>query len=86
MFNFFNELKKKYLSISNKICPYQMVMMGDYLLYVEGNVTIMTLSTNNIVFKLKDCICTVCGMGLGIKEITENTLTIIGKISQIERV
>ena len=86
MFNFFDELKNKFNSISNNICPYQMVMMGDYLLYVEGGITIMTLTTTNIVFKVKNRVFTICGCGLCLKEITTDTITITGKINQIERV
>lgn len=86
MFNFFDELKAKYDKCINKISPYQMVMMGDFLLYFEGELTIMTLTTESIVFKVKGGVCTVSGKGLQIKDITSNTLTIIGKIETVERV
>lgn len=86
MFNFFDELKKKYKVVCEKLIPYQIVMMGNYLLYYEGVAQIMTLTTNAIVFKVKDGVITVKGEELEIKDITSNTLTIIGKILSVERV
>lgn len=61
-------------------------MLGDYLLYVEGFASIITLSSEAVVFKVKTGVISVFGDNLSIKEITPNTITICGKIKQVERV
>ena len=81
MFNFFSELKNKCKELSNKINPYQIVMVGSHLMYVEGKITLMTVDLQNMVFKVNEDIITVKGKSLGLKDITENTLTIVSKIS-----
>lgn len=86
MFNFFDSLKQKYQIIQSKISPEQSVMLGDYLLYVEGFASIITLSSEAVVFKVKTGVISVFGDNLSIKEITPNTITICGKIKQVERV
>lgn len=86
MFNFFSELKNKYGELKEKINPYQIVMMGDFLMYVEGELSLMTLSKENIVFKVKGAVIIVSGINLTIKDITQNTLTITGKINAWEKV
>ncbi len=86
MFNFFLELKNKCNNLKDKIVPYQLVMVGDSLLYVEGNVTLMTLSMETIVFKVDNFVITVGGKNLTLKDITPNTITIVGKICSWERV
>lgn len=86
MFNFFDSLKQKYQIIQSKISPEQCVMLGDYLLYVEGFASIVTLSSEAVVFKVKSGVISVFGDNLSIKEITPNTITICGKIKQVERV
>ena len=53
MFNFFSEIKSKCKELSGKITPYQIVLVGDYLMYVDGNVGLMTLADENIVFKVR---------------------------------
>ena len=86
MFNFFSELKNKYGDIKNKINPYQIVMMGDYLMYIEGKITLMTLSKENIVLKVSDGVIIVTGKDLQVKDLTKNTLSICGKVKSWEKV
>lgn len=86
MFNFFLELKNKCNNLKDKIVPYQLVMVGDSLLYVEGKITLMTLSMETIVFKVDNLIITVSGKNLTLKDITQNTITIVGKICSWEKV
>ena len=86
MFNFFDSLKQKYKLLTDKISPEQCVMLGDYLLYVEGYAGIITLSKEVIVFRIKSGVMSVFGDELSIKEISPNTITICGKIKQVERI
>ena len=84
MFNFFSELKNKCTNLAKKIAPHQIVMVGDYLMYVEGKLNLMTLSAENIVFKVNGGVIIVKGKNLNLKDISENTLTIAGKICSWE--
>jgi len=86
MFNFFTELKNKYGSVLNKVNNYQMVMVGDNFLYVEGHLGLMTLSNDVVVFKIPNGVITVTGEKLKIKDISDKTLSIIGNIRAVERV
>ena len=86
MFNFFDSLKQKYKILQNKISPEQCVMLGDYLLYMEGFTGIITLSKETIVFRIKSGVMSIFGQDLSIKEISPTTITICGKIKQVERI
>ena len=86
MFNFFDEIKDKCHDMQNKVMPYKIILVGDYLLYFEGKNKLITLGSSEVVFKAKDNIISVLGDELKIKEIQTDTLTIIGKIKSIESV
>lgn len=86
MFNFFDSLKQKYKILQDKISPEQCVMLGDYLLYMEGFSGIITLSQDSVVFRVKSGVVSVFGENLSIKEMSPNTITVCGKIKQVERV
>ena len=86
MFNFFSEIKNKFKETMSKTSPYQIVTMGDFLMYVEGAINLMTLSKENIVFKVNGGVIVVSGENLSLKEITTNTLSIVGKIYRWEKI
>lgn len=86
MFNFFTELKNMCCEIKNKITPYQIVTMGDYLMYIEGELKLATLCEENVVIKVKDGMVVISGKNLTIKNMTQNTMTICGKISSWEKI
>lgn len=86
MFNFFLELKNKCNELKGKISPYQLVMVGDSVLYVEGKIVLMTLAKDSIVFKVEGGVIIVNGKNLTLKDISENTITITGKICSWEKV
>ncbi|MBQ7884719.1 MAG: hypothetical protein IJ318_01315 [Clostridia bacterium] len=86
MFNFFDSLKQKYQGCLNRLAPEQCVMLGDYLFYVEGFAGIITLSSTAVVFRVKNGVISVFGSDLSILEMTPSTITINGKIKQVERV
>ena len=86
MFNFFSEIRSKCKDVVSKVTTYQIVFVGDGLMYVDGRVVLMTLATENIVFKVDDGVITVSGKNLNIKEISESSLTITGKICSWEKI
>lgn len=84
MFNFFNEIKSKFKGMKDIILPYQSVMLGNFLLYIEGFSSLMTYTRQTIVFKVKGGVITVTGKDLLVKEMSPSTITITGTISQVE--
>ena len=84
MFNFFDEIKTKFKDVQGKIAPYECVMLGGFLLYVEGFLSLITYSPETVVFKVKGGAITVVGNNLTIKEMSPSTITISGKISKVE--
>ena len=60
--------------------------MGDFLMYIEGKLTLMTLSKENIVIKVLDGVIIVSGKDLTIKDLSKTTLAISGKIRSWEKV
>lgn len=86
MFNFFNEIKDKFKTLQSKSLPYQSVMIGNYLIYVEGFNSIILYAKESVVFKVKSGVLTVAGENLTIKEVTTSTITICGEIKSVEYV
>ncbi len=86
MFNFFSDLKKKYAEIASKVVPYQIVLMGNYLMYIEGNLSVMSIKNDNIVLRVKGGVIVVTGTNLAVKDISEFSITIIGNIKGWENV
>ena len=86
MFNFFSELKNKYVNAVSKINNYQMVMVGDNFLYIEGHLGLMTLSNEIVVFKVKNGVVTIIGEKLKVKDISDKTISIVGNIKSVEKV
>ena len=84
MFNFFNEIKSKFKGMKDVMLPYQSVMLGNFLLYIEGFSSLMTYTRQTIVFKVKGGVITVTGKDLLVKEMSLSTITITGTISQVE--
>lgn len=84
MFNFFNEIKSKFKGVQDVVLPYQSVMLGNFLLYVEGFSSLITYTKETIVFKVKSGVITVVGKDLQIKEMSPSIITITGQISQVE--
>lgn len=84
MFNFFNEIKSKFKGMQDVVLPYQSVMLGNFLLYVEGFSSLITYTKETIVFKVKSGVLTIFGKDLQINEMSPSTITITGTISQVE--
>ena len=84
MFNFFDELKCKFDGKENFFNDYNLINMSGKLLYVEGHKGLTILSSNVVAFKLKNGRVVVSGENLYIKELTNNTILLQGKISKME--
>ena len=61
-------------------------MVGSSLLYIEGAINLITLSHKNIAIKVKDGVIIITGENLEVKDLTNSTTTIIGKIKSWEKV
>lgn len=83
MFNFFDEIKKK--SDNNLLNEFNIVNISGKMLYAEGHLGLTVLSENMIAFKIKSGRFVVEGEGLFLKELTDNTLLIKGKIIKTEQ-
>lgn len=85
MFNFFNEVKNKLGDIdSDFLNDFNIVNISGKLLYVEGHQGLTVLSPTTIAFKIKKGRVIVDGENLLLKELTDNTLLIQGKIIKTE--
>lgn len=85
MFNFFDEIKSKIGNCDyNLYNDYNLVNISGKLLYAEGHQGLTILSSDMIAFKIKKGRVVVEGEGLILKELTDNTLLIQGKIIKTE--
>lgn len=84
MFNFFDEIKKKVNIEAHVIDDYNLITISGKLLYVEGHHGLTILRKNMIAFKIKKGRIVVEGEDLFLKELTENTMLIQGKIVKTE--
>lgn len=84
MFNFFEGLKKEFFLPKEIFNRYNVVLVSNSFLYVEGHKGLLKLSEENISLKVKEGILIVLGSNLVIKELTINTVAITGKIKSFE--
>lgn len=83
MFNFFSEIKKE-LKLPDIDGGYNIVNINGNAVYVEGQRGLVSLSDSQIIFKVKNKIITVLGSNLFLKEMSLETLSIVGVINKIE--
>lgn len=84
MFNFYKEIKDKSGISPEFLHDFNLVNISGRLLYVEGHGGVSVISPNLINFKVKNGRVIVEGSEFVIKELTENTLLISGKIAKME--
>ena len=84
MFNFFDELKKTTNFKPNEMGDYQIITISGKLLYVEGHKGLVMFSKEEIVFRVASGKISVQGSDLLLKELTDKTLCISGKIVKVE--
>jgi len=84
MFNFFNEIKAKCASLKDKN-SYQLVLISNSCLYIEGFVCVSFFSNECIVLKVREGALKIEGQELYIKEMADGTIMIVGNINKVER-
>ena len=60
--------------------------MSNQLIYIEGQKGVSLISDTKISVRVKNFKINITGIDLIIKRITQSTITIVGKISQVESV
>lgn len=84
MFNFFNELTSSLNLEFDAVGSFNLVNISNKIVYIEGQKQILKISSEQVIVKVKNGEIHITGQDLVIKRITNTTLTIIGKIKQIE--
>ncbi|MBR5012442.1 MAG: YabP/YqfC family sporulation protein [Clostridia bacterium] len=84
IFNFFSELKEKCGVKLEQVVPYNIVNIGGEIVYIEGHKGLLKLSSETISCKLRSGYVEVKGNNMFLKELTENTILIRGKIYKTE--
>lgn len=84
MFNFFESLKKEFKLKRESFGRFNLVLVSNNFLYVEGHKGLLNLTEENVSFKVKGGALVVRGSGIFLKELTPNTVAIGGKISSFE--
>lgn len=84
MFNFFDELKSSLNLTFDAVGSFNLVNISNKVVYIEGQKGILKISSEQIIVKVKSGQICITGQDLVIKRITNTTLTIIGKIKQME--
>lgn len=84
-FNFFSELKSKCNWSENIVSPYNIVNIGGKIVYIEGQTGLLVLSSDTISCKLQsNKRVEVKGANMLVRELTNSTIIIEGKIYKIE--
>lgn len=85
MFNFFDELKNKIGKADNDLYnDYNIVNLSGKLLYVEGHCGVTVITQESVAFRVKRGRVVIDGEGLLLKELTDNTMLLHGKIMKVE--
>jgi len=84
IFNYFGELIKELNLSENIFKSYNLINISGNLLYVEGHTGVILISTEKIVFKVKNGTIEVKGKNLFLKTLSQNTMAIQGKIYKVE--
>jgi sporulation protein YqfC len=84
LFNFFDSLKKEFKLKKENFGRFNVVLVSNDFLYIEGHKGLMKLTKDNIAFKVKGGVLVIKGVGLLLKELTQNTVAIGGKIQSFE--
>lgn len=86
MFNFFGEIKENLkIPKENFIESFQMINISGKIVYAEGQCGLLSLSKEQISFKIKKGVIVVEGQDMVLNELSDNTIKICGKIKRIEQ-
>lgn len=61
---------------------FQIVMFGRDGIYLEG-VRPLKLDTDEMIFKARDCIVTIGGESLDVKDLAEDCISVVGKVNGV---
>ncbi len=84
MFNFFDGLKKEFKLNKEDFGRFNVVLVSNNFLYIEGHKGLLRLAQDNVSFKVKGGAVIIKGSELSLKELTLNTVAISGKILSFE--
>lgn len=84
MFNFFKEISEKIDLDHDLINEFNIVNMSGEALYVEGHKGVTLISSETVAFKIKKGRVVVEGDKLTLKELSQNTILLQGKIKKVE--
>lgn len=84
MFSFFEGLKKEFKLDNMSFGKFNVVLVSNNFLYIEGHKGLLKLSQENVSFKVKGGAVVVKGSDLKLKELTLKTVAITGKIHSFE--
>jgi sporulation protein YqfC len=82
VFNFFSEIKRE-LKLPDFEGGYNIVNINGKTAYIEGHRGLISLSDNLVMIKVKDKIVSVNGCQLKLKQMSSNTMSIVGEIQNI---
>ena len=87
MFNFLNEIKQN-LKIPQglDLNGFNLINIAGNLLNVEGHLGLVTLSKQQISFKVRKGVIIVDGEDMILNELSDTTLKICGKIRKVEQI
>ncbi|MBO5884999.1 MAG: YabP/YqfC family sporulation protein [Clostridia bacterium] len=86
MFNFFNEIISDYGLENNLLNSFNIINMSNKIVYIEGQKGLFSISSTKISILVKNLKINILGENLVVKKITETTITVMGKIKQIESI
>lgn len=84
MFNFFKEISEKIDFDHDLINEFNIVNMSGKALYVEGHKGVTSISSEMVAFKIKRGRVVIEGDKLTLKELSQNTILLQGKIKKVE--
>lgn len=87
MFNFYNEIKDNLKNPKGlDLNGFNIINLSGHLLYVEGHLGLVTLSKQQISFKVRRGVIMVEGEDMILSELSDNTIKICGIIKKIEQI
>lgn len=84
MFNFFKEIAQKIDVEQDLINEFNIVNMSGKAVYIEGHKGVTLISSEMISFKIKNGRVVIEGDKLSLKELSQNTILLQGKIKKVE--
>lgn len=84
MFNFFNEIKKQYLTDNELLDEFNIINLSGRIIYIEGHKGVSVIMKELIAFKVKKGRVEIHGQDMYLLELTSNTMAIRGSFFKVE--